>query len=140
MRKVQHTVSECLYLKCGNGLPCALQPRKSWHALLDTDASSVGSHTAAAPAAVPTVQWLPYLHPNGQVMALPARAMSAATSAAAAVDPQTERARDAARHSSSTKQMTDACAVTMGMPSPSSCATVLAAWPLGWCLDDANVQ
>ncbi|CAL8471195.1 g10737 [Coccomyxa elongata] len=73
--------------------------RKLWHERLDADACSTSSQQASLPpiAAVPAVQWLPVVHPGGQVLALPALPAAHAGPAAAVADAQAERARDTLR-------------------------------------------
>lgn len=75
-----------------------LQANKLWPASADVDATSVSSHCTAQPGP-PPVQWLPYMHPSGQVLALPVLP-AAATSAAMTDDKATERARDTVWHHS----------------------------------------
>ncbi|BDA46594.1 hypothetical protein COCOBI_09-0460 [Coccomyxa sp. Obi] len=73
--------------------------RKTWQERSDADVSSITSQLGelSPAAATAAVQWLPVVHPGGQVLALPALPVAHAGSAAAIADAQSERARDALR-------------------------------------------
>ncbi|EIE19559.1 hypothetical protein COCSUDRAFT_58307 [Coccomyxa subellipsoidea C-169] len=82
----------CVHLSRSRAPPPQPPRRSTLHSVPSGSRRSTLSHSSSL-----AVQWLPYVHPSGQVIAVPAGAMSSATSAAAAADPRTERARDAMR-------------------------------------------
>lgn len=73
------------------------QSQKLWYERSDADVCSNSSQPGPGPsaAAAAAVQWLPVVHPGGQLLALPALPAAHAGSAAAVADAQAERARDA---------------------------------------------